>query len=358
MAVVNSTRVNHGKWEGQHSSWNGCVCGDVHPYPIDVFWIQCDGPCEAWYNVRAECARLDSRDAAQLNSWYCRVCYKRQLDNPVICAFSNLPDHLIYHILEFAASATSKIRIMRKLSLTCKHLNHAVENRPWNGVWGIFLQRDFHRNGERQSRSKRARRHHSQPILTCKAQTEELYADLCQKTEDAHMSLHAMLDSDQTSLSLVRLRGLMNGRVLVNRRSQAGRTFIQECCTADYVDARVVLQCVRELLDVHGANPNMLTKGEKDGDRPALFFAISRLMPTLVEALLIAGASREAKVKGRFRLVSDPSATIDGAFTPLEFAEKLKEAESTRQGPSSLSSYWTRMLHECVKLLSTQSRKE
>eukprot|EP00980_Cylindrotheca_fusiformis_P023950 scaffold11242_cov106-Cylindrotheca_fusiformis.AAC.4 len=351
-------KQHHGEWEGQYTRWNGCICGNVHPHPVEVFWIQCDGPCQAWHNVRPECVGIDSVDAERLENWYCQVCYQKQRDSPVLCAFLKLPEHLIYNILDFAASGATKVHVINILSVTSKFLNHTVENRPWDGVWGILFRRDFASKEVLQGRSKRAKRHHNAHALSSyKARVEALYISMCQRTEDAHMSLLSMLDSRQTPLSVVRLRRHMADGVLINRRSQAGRTFLHECCTADYVDARVVLQCVRELVNVYGADPNMFTKGESDGDRPPLFFAISRLMPTVVAALLDAGASIHLKVKGHFRLVSDPSMTISGIYTPLEFALKLQEAERSQQRPKGLSFYWTKRLHECVKVLSIEAKK-
>jgi hypothetical protein len=355
MKVFDSIQKNHGGWEGQCTPWNGCICGEIHPPPIEVFWIQCDGPCQAWFNMSPECAGFDSSEAERLQTWFCRLCYHTQRNNPALYCFVNLPDHLLYNIFEFAASGTDKVHVMNKLSVTCKHMHHAVEHRPWDGLWDIIFRHDFAPNASRCRPSKRSRRDNVQPISTPKAHVEDLYITMCQKTEDAHMSLCTMLDSDQTPLSLARLRRILNvDGVLINRRSQAGRTFLQECCTADYVDARVVLGCIRELIGVHGANPNIFTTGERDGDRPALFFAISRLMPSVVEALLKAGASLTVKVVSRFCLVSDPSRTFSGSFTPLEFARQLQEEEEegSVQSCKALSPYWTRMLHDCIQILS------
>jgi hypothetical protein len=55
--------------------WMGCVCGETHPAPIEVFWIQCDDPtCRAWYNVSAHCVGFDQDGAEDVHIWTCRTC--------------------------------------------------------------------------------------------------------------------------------------------------------------------------------------------------------------------------------------------------------------------------------------------
>ncbi len=53
--------------------WLGCVCGNTHPYPIKVFWIQCE-LCESWYNVAEECVGFDEKTAGILDEWFCWAC--------------------------------------------------------------------------------------------------------------------------------------------------------------------------------------------------------------------------------------------------------------------------------------------
>lgn len=59
--------------DSDENPWLGCVCGNTHPHPIKVFWIQCEG-CEAWYNAAEECLGFDEDAAKELNSWCCWAC--------------------------------------------------------------------------------------------------------------------------------------------------------------------------------------------------------------------------------------------------------------------------------------------
>ncbi|KAL3936876.1 MAG: hypothetical protein SGBAC_007900 [Bacillariaceae sp.] len=191
---------------------------------------------------------------------------------------------------------------------------------------------------------------------TPKDHIQDYFMALCQRTEDAHMALGAILDSNQTPLSVERLRRILDQGILINRRSQCGMTFLHECCTADYVDARVVHRCVQDLLTRYQADPSILATGESDGNRPAIFLAISRLMPSVAEALIQAGANLNVKVKGTFRLVSNPEKTFRGAFTPLDFARRLKEEEDGLEAEKTakpLSQYWRKRLRDCIATLST-----
>ena len=60
-------------WLEEEAPWNGCVCGETHPRPIVVFWIECD-KCKAWYNVSPKCVGFDEEKAANMNVWNCWEC--------------------------------------------------------------------------------------------------------------------------------------------------------------------------------------------------------------------------------------------------------------------------------------------
>lgn len=59
--------------DSDENPWLGCVCGNTHPHPIRVFWIQCEG-CEAWYNAAEECLGFDEDAAKELSNWCCWAC--------------------------------------------------------------------------------------------------------------------------------------------------------------------------------------------------------------------------------------------------------------------------------------------
>lgn len=72
-SVDSSTEDEYKEEEGAENPWLGCVCGQTHPHPIKVFWIQCEG-CDAWYDVAQECVGFDADAAEKLEEWFCWAC--------------------------------------------------------------------------------------------------------------------------------------------------------------------------------------------------------------------------------------------------------------------------------------------
>jgi len=77
-SVVNSddNDDDNQQWKdgnGEDDPWLGCVCGQTHPHPIKVFWVQCEG-CDAWYNVAEECVGFNADAAEDLDEWRCWAC--------------------------------------------------------------------------------------------------------------------------------------------------------------------------------------------------------------------------------------------------------------------------------------------
>jgi len=69
-----STRSSDsGAYNDDDEAWLGCVCGEIHPEPIRVFWIQCDD-CRSWYNVAPICVGFKELEASSVGSWVCRGC--------------------------------------------------------------------------------------------------------------------------------------------------------------------------------------------------------------------------------------------------------------------------------------------
>jgi hypothetical protein len=60
--------------EDDDNPWLGCVCGRTHPFPIEVFWIQC-GACDAWHNVAADCVGFTEEEADSMSEWCCWSCH-------------------------------------------------------------------------------------------------------------------------------------------------------------------------------------------------------------------------------------------------------------------------------------------
>lgn len=51
----------------------GCICGETHEEPIEVFWLQCD-ECQAWYNNSVQCVGFSEEKAQKMKTWTCVSC--------------------------------------------------------------------------------------------------------------------------------------------------------------------------------------------------------------------------------------------------------------------------------------------
>lgn len=335
-----------GYWEGERHQWNGCSCGQIHQRPLQVFWIQCDGFCQGWYNVSPQCVGFINRDAEMISEWICSNCTKHI--NPSLRCLLHLPEPLLYHILGFIAPGVEKVRVLSQLSLLSSATKNAVCNNPWKDLWLLILERDF---GVCSLRASKRRRRIT--VSSPKEAVEEMYIRMCGRTDDAHLAL--LYTANMELLTLKRLRRYLGNdpsKLLINRRSPSGRTFLQVCCAAKYADERAVLRCVKELVNEYRADPNVFANGEQPhADRPALFFAISRVMPSVLNELIQAGACLQIKVNGSFRMVSDPDRSFSGSYTPFEFARKLQAVETASQ-QRHLPAYWMRKLSNCIAILS------
>lgn len=352
-----SMSQKEGLWEGEHHKWLGCCCGRIHHRRLSVFWIQCDGACQAWYNVAPHCIGFNESEAPTISPWLCPSCSKKMTDT--LQLWMDLPETVLYKILEYAADGTGKVGVLLKLSRLCKTVHHAVNKKYWEALWSIILQQQYGSTApfmispvSTTPTSPRTSKRVKRSLHPMEA-VRMAHMGLCIQTDDAHAALVNYANSEDEPLSLTRLRTILTNRpVLVNRRSSySGRTFLHACCAADYVNEGVVLRCIQYLMEHHGADPNLPCAGESPlANPPPLFFAISRVMPSVIKALLRGGADQDAQVTGRFRLVSNPSQTFSGTFTPLEFAHKLREEEGSQD--NSLPMYYMRKLTACIQILS------
>jgi hypothetical protein len=123
------------------------------------------------------------------------------------------------------------------------------------------------------------------------------------------------------------------------------------------VKESVILACVKELIEHNGASPNVpATEGssykqvnkKQHNILPPLVVAATRGMPMIVKYLIEHTSVRtNEKGNGRFRLFTNPKKSICGIYTPLEFAEKMREAELENGATDGqLVS-----LNQCIRLL-------
>ena len=137
--------------------------------------------------------------------------------------------------------------------------------------------------------------------------------------------------------------------VMVNRRMASGGTFLVEVCRSRNSPPGVVLKCVRELVEVRGARPDLATYESKNSSLTALCVAAVRGLPRVVAYLLSRkDASPSIRCSGRFRLHTNPKRSLRCTdATPLEFAERMLATE-TGEGATQRD---LRDLNRCVRLL-------
>lgn len=317
-----------------------------------------------------------------------------------------LPDDLLYHILTYAARPTETVfALCHRLVPLNKSIRRSIEENR-HDLWSLILEREYRggvsllaktpespcsvadapvpssadcrrrlaergtgsgigasssstASAQRPTRaSKRQRllrdRSHTDPTQA-RDEVKAAHLSLCDRTDDAHSALAHILDNSDEPVSLPRLRRIFRDcgpDLAMNRRSQWGRTFLIEVCSANYVTEAVILRCVQEVAGRRGTDPDVWSRREHPyADRPAIFFAVARVMPSVVRYLVEeAGASLTVEVTGRFKLVSNPTESFEGTYTPLAFAKALREAEMgsfRRSHP-----YWFSKLNKIIRMLS------
>ena len=70
---IHSDQSHSKTWTEDDNAWLDCVCGETHPKPVRLFWIQCDD-CNSWYNVAPICVGFTKSEASSIAKWVCRAC--------------------------------------------------------------------------------------------------------------------------------------------------------------------------------------------------------------------------------------------------------------------------------------------
>mmetsp|Transcript_11004 Transcript_11004/g.16645 ORF Transcript_11004/g.16645 Transcript_11004/m.16645 type:complete len:347 (+) Transcript_11004:1325-2365(+) len=187
------------------------------------------------------------------------------------------------------------------------------------------------------------------------------------------------------TLSLARLRSILKTygpNVKVNQRSAIGGTFLVDCTRARHIKESVILSCVKELIEKYGASPyipaleqgkrrtSSSNKGNNNSNSsatsstgnsntlPPLVIAAARGMPSVVKYLLThddeEGTLMSMEGTSRFRLFTNAKKSICGTYTPLQFAQKMKEAE-IENGANIQTDL--KSLNQCIRLLSSTPKR-
>ena len=148
-ASRHSIRENHGTFGNQLVPWKGCVCGTVHERPTKVFWIQCEGPCQAWYNVASRCVGGVTLEQAEQDDglvWNCRTCQAVWQDQPPALQYllQELSGDVLYNILEFTAEPLQRAHVLcHWVAPLNRATRHFVQGEKSQGVWECILQREY-----------------------------------------------------------------------------------------------------------------------------------------------------------------------------------------------------------------------
>jgi hypothetical protein len=278
------------------------------------------------------------------------------------CWLTEVPDVILYHILTFAECPTNIAPVLSlTLSLVSKGVHQSIE---WKreALWEIVL-REYSTNTVSDPSCQKRKRHSAKDAATPNSPTSVTTASFdlrrqCKRSrrttakQDVMTTQRALLTRTDAviiqvaemalcrsePLSLGRLHGLLRTKgpsLYINRRATFGTTLLIECCRARHVKEAVIRRCVRDLVENHGADPNVpAQEGDPDSlegysSYTPLLIASARAMPMVVQTLLDAGADPNIRGSSRFRLYKNPKITIKGDFlTPLEIATKMMISES------------------------------
>ena len=146
---IHSIREDHGIFGNQLVPWKGCVCGTVHERPTKVFWIQCEGPCQAWYNVASQCVGGVTLEQAEQDDglvWNCRSCQAAWQGLPPVLHYllQELSGDVLYKILEFTAEPLQRAHVLcHSIAPLNRATRHFVQGEKSQGVWECILQREY-----------------------------------------------------------------------------------------------------------------------------------------------------------------------------------------------------------------------
>lgn len=267
-----------------------------------------------------------------------------------------LPDDLLFHVVAFVAGQTNRASVLCGLSLLCRSAYHALMKHNERPLWDTLLKEDYgaaiiNTSNSTRRACKRLRRSPVHRVrdshLLIKANTEIAYVDLSEMTQGC----------GSHKLSKANLRRLLveYGPVLrINSPVSSGGLFLVQVCRARNVKECIILKCIEELVDNHGAQVNGITNESQSSRETALCVASVRAMPTVVCYLLKHGASPWIRCSGRFRLFTCTRKTLTCRdVLPIEFCQAMIDAER-EAGANETGLY---ALNQCKRLLQRFSTR-
>jgi hypothetical protein len=278
----------------------------------------------------------------------------------------DLPEVLLYHIACFVAPRTKRAHVLcHDIAPLCRAASRAIlDDERSVHLWHLVLQGDYGSSNTTTYDSSTMLGGGARPPKRCCQRlrrspvhrVRDAQALLQKNTEIAYFFLWELSYENSSikkgsSLTRKKLCGILaeyGPLLLVNEIMSSGGTFLVEVCRSRNTSQRVILECVKELVEARGAMVNLATNESANSTLTALCVAAVRGMPKVVQYLLSKGASRDIQCSGRFRLYKNPKKSVKCTqASPLEFATAML-AEEKKEGATTAE---LSNLKNCIKLL-------
>jgi hypothetical protein len=261
---------------------------------------------------------------------------------------------ILFQIVSFVAAPTHRASVIcHQVQPLCQSAQRKLQYNS-NTLWEAVLHNDYGgtaTNIDDHTASKRPRRR-SCPRLARSSleRVRDAHRLVRDNTELAFYYLSELVSTATFSKSkLVSLLHEYGPHLRINQRTASGGLFLVEVTRARKVKEAVILKCVQELVENHGAMVDLQTYESVNAHQTALSVAAARAMPTVLKYLLDHGASREIRCSGRFRLHKNARKSVQLVeLTSLECARRVSAAE-TEYGATASE---LRDLSRCIDLLN------
>jgi hypothetical protein len=275
----------------------------------------------------------------------------------------NIPDTILFGIISFVAAPTHRAGVV------CHQLaplNHNCYERYMHNtsLWEAILQEDYgaisedcdksiknvrRNNANGSDKRRRCTRLERSPL----ERVQEAHRLVKDNTEIAFYYLSELVtaSTSKAGLSHRKLLSLLQEygpHLRINQRTATGGLFLVEVCRSKNIKEPVVLKCVQELVEHHGALVNLQTYEAVSVYQTALAVVSARGMPSVVKYLLSKGACPKIRSSGSFRLSKNPKKSLRLVnLNCLECASEAKKGE-LEHGATARD---LKALNKCIELL-------
>ena len=209
-----------------------------------------------------ECTRTHQRDES-----FRRTAMQMNHSAGLPCILNRLPCELLYHSLTWCERPTDRGPFIVRSLTPCSAASAAAFRTDRDALWNLLLGEygDDARGRNAPSPSSSTlspRRASKRQRKSPREWVVQAHRLLCDRSDAAHLALTEAAHDRSNPLTLGKLRAIFrkHGPLLrINQRATIGGTLLVECCRARYCRESVILACVRELVEKHGADPDVAT---------------------------------------------------------------------------------------------------